>query len=393
MPRVRRTERLLPPAVALTTALGPLFATVVVPAPFAGIALVLAAGVLAQLAATLVVARLPRAPHLGFAAVLAVAAALATVSSPWRTLLAEQAVPWVPLALAWATVRVVEGARTPRQLRVSGLLAAGYLAVIGATAGGGAGTATTAVLGAAVPLLGGLCASLAVRLRQARRDRVAALERERDAMAYRARMDERQRVAAQVHDTLGHVLTLLVLHANALAATGDAAGRAAGERISVLGNQGLTELRRILALLDAPAAVPPRGPDPVRPEQAVRELVEQARAAGQSVDLDVPGPLPALASATASALSRTVQEGLTNARRHAPGSDVRVWVAVAGGTVRVDVRNGPGRAPGAATGTGRGLTAMRHRIDVLGGRCEHARTDEGGYALRVELPANPGDGA
>jgi signal transduction histidine kinase len=298
--------------------------------------------------------------------VLVVAALLATVSPPWQRLLAEQAVPWVPLALAWATVRVLGNARTPRQLQVSAALAAGYLAVIGATAG------VPAMFGAAVPLLGGIAASLAARLAQARRDR--------------ARADERQRVATQVHDTLGHVLTLLVLHANALVAgTADDRTRTAGKRISELGNQGLTELRRILALLDTPSAVRPHEPA-VHADESVRGLVEQARAAGQDVDLDVPASLPALAPATASAVTRTVQEGLTNARRHAPGSVVRVGLEVAGGAVRVEVHNGPATGPVDGAGTGRGLAAMRRRIDLLGGRVDHAETEEGGYALRVELP-------
>lgn len=328
--------------------------------------LAMAAGVVAQLAATAAVAFLPARPHLGFAAVLVVAAGLRLVDSPWQRLVAEQAVVWLPVAVAWATVRVVDGARTPAQHRVSAVLAVAYLAVAGAGDGIGG------VLGASVPLLGGVCASLAGRLRQARRDRVAEY-------ALRARHEERQRVAAQVHDTLGHVLTLLVLQANQLTGSADPAARAAGERMSGLGNQGLTELRRILTLLD-PAeivSVPVTAP--------VEELVAQARAAGQDVTLSVPAPVPSLGPATASAVTRTVQEGLTNARRYAQGAAVAVSLAMDGGTVRVAVHNEAGGAAG-ESGSGRGLAALGRRVTLLGGECRHARTDDGGYALDVELP-------
>lgn len=382
---MRVDERLWLPGVALSTLLGPALATVVLPGPLSGSVLPLALGVLAQLLATVLVGRLDRYPHLGLAAVVVVAAALHVADSPWQRLLAEQAVPWVPLALAWATVRIVGGARTPRQLRVSGLLAVGYVVVI--SAGGGA--AGSAAFGAAVPFLGGTCVSLAIWLQRARRDRVAALSRERAALADRARAGERQALAAQVHDTLGHVLTLLVLHANVLAvsATTDPAARATGEQMSRLGNDGLTELRRILALMDAPASGPPRVSGPVRPEVSIRALAEQAREAGQEIRLDLPDELPTFAPATAGALSRAAQEGLTNARRHAPGSEIRVQLAAVGQAMRLSVCNGPAAdAAGGLPGSGRGLAAMRRRIILLGGDCVYGPTADGGYALSVTLP-------
>ena len=389
MAQVRGYERLVLPGVALSTLLGPALAIVVLPGPLSASALALALGVLTQLLATIVVHRLGRYPQLGLAAVVAAAAALHLAHSPWRPLLAEQAVPWVPLALAWATARVVGGARTPRQLRISGLLAVGYVVVVSASGG----TAGTAAFGAAVPFLGGTCVSLASWLQQARRDRVAALARERAVLGSRARAAERQELAAQVHDTLGHVLTLLVLHANALAvsATGDQAARETGEQMSRLGNDGLAELRRILALMDAPAAAAPRVFGPVRPADSIRALAEQARAAGQEVALDMPAELPAIAAARAGALSRAAQEGLTNARRHAPGSKVRVALAADGQEIRLSVGNGPaGEEAAGLAGSGRGLAAIRLRVTMLGGTCAYGPASDGGYALLVTLPADSG---
>ncbi len=168
-------------------------------------------------------------------------------------LVAGQAVPWVPVALAWATVRVVRDARTPRQLRVSAVVAVLYCVTAGtawAVRHAHPATAVNATIDAGVPILGGICLSLAVRLRQARRDQDTELFRERAALARQARSDERRRLAARLHDTLGHVLTLLVLHSNALAVSAaDPAVRATGEQMSGLGRDGVRELRQTLDLL------------------------------------------------------------------------------------------------------------------------------------------------
>lgn len=385
MPPVAKQERLLLPVVALSTLLGPAFAAAVLPGSLAASTTALVVGVLAQVAATVPVGRLPGHPHIGFVAVLVVAGVLRLADSPWQRLVQEQAVPWIPVAVAWATVRVAGEARTPWQVRTSAVAAVGYLVAVGVASA--PDSAVTAVLGSSVPLLGGLCASLAMRLRQARRDRAAAL-------AYRLRSEERQRVAARVHDTLGHVLTLLVLNANTLDTAADPTVREVGARISRLGNEGLAELRRTLTLLDAPAGDEPPRPTQVSVaesveesvEESVRELVVAAREAGQSVTLDVSPVLPVLEPATASAFVRTVQEGLTNARRYAPGAAVAIELTSTGDTVRVAVRNEPGGPP-AGAGSGRGLAALSKRIDLLGGRCDHADTADRGYALLVELPA------
>lgn len=112
-------------------------------------------------------------------------------------------------------------------------------------------------MNAAVPVLGGVCVSLGVRLRRARRDRVIALARERAAMVREARADERRRLAVEMHDALGHVLTLLVLHANTLVVSApDAGTRTVGERMSRLGGDALGELRQLLDLLKDPTRRP-----------------------------------------------------------------------------------------------------------------------------------------
>ena len=383
--RPGRVVRRLPVITVAVAVLGAGFGAAVLPRPLTALAPALGAGLLAQLAATWVLVRVGSRPYAGMAAVATVASLLVVIHSPWQALVAAQAVPWVPLALAWATVRAVDDSPTPRQLRLSGLVALAYILVAGARA---PDIGLTAAMSAAVPILGGLCASLARRLNRARHDRLAALARERVEVARTARADERRRLAAGMHDTLGHLLTLLVLHANALTVrTSDPVAIAAAEQMSRLGNEGLTALRSLLELLSEPGPVAAERPAPaehLRP--SLESLAADARAAGQAVELVWEGDDAGVAPVLARTVHRTVQEGLTNARRHAPGGTVTVVVTVTADTVGVVVRNGPGTVPGRGPGTGRGLDGVRRRVALLGGECTHAPTADGGYALRTELP-------
>ncbi|MCO1574560.1 histidine kinase [Crossiella sp. SN42] len=373
-----RLVRWLPLLMTLLAVLGAWFGLVVLPGPPSSRALPIALGLLAQLAATAVVTRFRTSPHLAMAAVTVVATSLLLLDSPWRPLLIAQGVPWVPLTLTWATVLTVAHARTPRQLRIAAVFAAGYpLAAVVHTMLAGAGPSVLSTLAnTTTPILGGVAVSLAARLRRARRDRVAALARDRAEVARRAREQERQRLAAEIHDSLGHVLTLLVLHANALTVTTtDPPARAAAEKMSRLGNDGLAELRKLLDLLSPP--------EPATP--APHTLVAEARAAGQDVRLDLTGDLDRLPPALARTVNQVVREGLTNTRRHAPGAPTQVRITI-DDTVEVLVRNEIG-TDGAGPGSGRGLTGLGRSVAVLGGTCAHGPTPEGGYALRVSLPA------
>lgn len=369
-----RLVRWLPLLTTGLAVLGALFGLAVMPGSWW---LALTIGLVAQLAATAVVVRCRTSPHLGMAAVTVVAGSLFVLDSPWRPLLIAQAVPWVPVTLAWATVLTVDNARTPRQLRIAAACAIGYplAASVRPMLDSTGPPALSTLASTAAPILGGLALSLAATLRRARRDRVTALARERAEVARQARETERQRLAAEIHDSLGHVLTLVVLHANALTVTTtDQHAREAAERIGRLGTDGLAELRQLLDLLSQP--------EPAIP--TVADLIDDARAAGQDVRLDVTGDVDGLPPALARTVYQVVREGLTNARRHAPGAPTRVRI-IATDTVDVVVRNGPGD-PDPGPGAGRGLAGIRHRVTVLGGHIEHTPTDDGGYTLHTSLP-------
>ena len=144
--------------------------------------------------------------------------------------------------------------------------------------------------------------------------------------------------------------------------------------------QALEELRTVIGVLR-------EGPDELRPTPGLADvvaLVEQERAAGASVSLDLPDvEVPA---ALGLAVYRTCQEGLTNARRHAPGAPVSVHVRVDDG-LRVRVVNGPGSA-GLGPGTGTGLVGLTERIELLGGTLSAAPSGDG-FALEAWLPWEP----
>ncbi|MEZ7132496.1 sensor histidine kinase [Nonomuraea sp. AD125B] len=214
-----------------------------------------------------------------------------------------------------------------------------------------------------IPYLIGLVRRLVIRQRgQARLSAEA-----------QARLRERARIARDMHDSLGHDLALIAVRAAGLElAPGldPAQARAAGELREAAGD-ATERLRQIIGLLreDSDAA-------PLEPvNEDVTELVRRARDSGMTIDLDVAaGPAPALAGAV-------VQEGLTNAAKHAPGAAVRISV----GPRRVSVRNGPARGRPVARRGGMGLAGLAERARLAGGTLTAGAVD-GGYELVVELP-------
>jgi signal transduction histidine kinase len=215
-----------------------------------------------------------------------------------------------------------------------------------------------------------------------------------------------------MHDVLAHRISLLSLHAGALEirpdASADEVARAAGV-IRASAHQALQDLREVIGVLRDPAA----GSPPERPQPTLHELpalAEDSRAAGMRVRLDLrvaaPDSVPAGAGRTA---YRIVQEGLTNARKHAPGAAVSVCVDGSVGTgLTVTVRNpwpvggppaggagadvpgagGAGAAlPGAGIpGAGTGLVGLTERATLAGGRLAHGRTPGGDFELAAWLP-------
>ncbi|MEV7963212.1 sensor histidine kinase [Oerskovia paurometabola] len=220
------------------------------------------------------------------------------------------------------------------------------------------------------------------------RERARRAEREQELRVREARAAERARIAREMHDTLAHRLSLLATVAGALEFRPDTppaeVARAAGlvrEGVSA----ALEELREVVGVLRAE-------PDALRPASGLADvprLVEESRVAGVDVDWEQHGDPAGVPATVQAAAFRAVQEGLTNARRHAPGSAVRVAVVVVPGEVRVDVSDdGPssGNVP-SRQGTGTGLVGLRERAGLLRGEVlAGPATDGAGFRLTVSLP-------
>jgi signal transduction histidine kinase len=203
---------------------------------------------------------------------------------------------------------------------------------------------------------------------------------------------ERSRIAADLHDLVGHALSLMVVQAGAgqRAARGREDGaRTALERAGEAAREARAEMRAVAGLLasDAPAGVPD-----VRDGLAqVAEAVRQARQAGIDVTYRLSGP-SGNAEAEAAA-GRIVTEALTNALKHAPGAPVTVDVTVGGGYLEVTVENGTAQGTGDGLGRfggGHGLAGLRQRAAAAGGRLSAGATEDGGWRVSAMFPAGDG---
>jgi signal transduction histidine kinase len=219
------------------------------------------------------------------------------------------------------------------------------------------------------------------QLLQTLRDRAERAEIVAKLQAEQAQLRAREEIAREMHDVLGHRLSLLSVHAGALAYRPDASTEevaGAAEIIRASAHQALQDLREVIGVLRAPVG---ELPQPTFADLPV--LVEGSREAGLPVELvlDAPGPLPDHVGRTA---YRIVQEGLTNALKHAPGEPVQIRVIGAPGNgLEVELRN---PAPNRRRGDGKGLLGLTERAALVDGRLEHGRTPDGEFRLFAWLP-------
>lgn len=220
--------------------------------------------------------------------------------------------------------------------------------------------------------------------RRARRLYIEGLVRERDERAAAAVTEERTRIARELHDIVGHSVSVMTVQASAvrrLMRADQGKERAALETVEATGREALAEMRRVLGVLRSADGEPDLAPPPTL-EQLDR-LADKFRQAGLDVVLDrepQDQPLPPGLDLTA---YRLVQEGLTNTLKHARAD--RAWVRVCcdGRALHVSVRD-DGR--GGACEPGHGLLGMRERVAMFGGALSAAAAEGGGFELRAELP-------
>lgn len=217
-------------------------------------------------------------------------------------------------------------------------------------------------------------------------ERAGRLEREQRLVAEQARSRERARIAQDMHDVLGHDLSLIALSAGALKlAPGlDEAHRAAAGEIRARAAASVERLGEVIGLLREEADDEPPQP----PGTGIPRLVEEAAAAGLAVGLRIEGDAGTMPPSAARAAHRVVQEALTNAAKHAPRARVDVRVTHTAGETTVRVENGPAPAPSRAEdvpGTGRGLIGLDERVRLTGGTFAHGPY-EGGFAVTAWIP-------
>ncbi|MFC9970969.1 sensor histidine kinase [Spirillospora sp. NPDC127200] len=224
---------------------------------------------------------------------------------------------------------------------------------------------------------GALLAGDAARSRWETDTALRAHEAERAAESQRRTLaDERARMARELHDAVGHAVTVMVTHAGAARLLlGDEREdvRRSLSGIEDVGRAALGDLDRVLGLLD--------GGEPDL-AAALRDLVA-GLPPGLRADLVVDGDLPPLGEPVAQALHRIVQESLTNVVRHASADAVRIQVSRAGEEVRVTVTDDGTAAPGPP---GRGLAGMRERAAGLGGTCRVGPGPDGGWRVEARVP-------
>ncbi|APH03093.1 hypothetical protein ASJ30_08785 [Janibacter indicus] len=222
-------------------------------------------------------------------------------------------------------------------------------------------------------------------------ERARVAESEQSARVAQAQTAERSRIAREMHDVLAHRISLITMHSGLLVYRADlpeSERRDAITAIDANARAALTDLREVLGVLrDDGEGVPLR---PQSRLQDLPELLDEARATGTRVTFDGGGldlhEVPETIGRTA---FRVVQEGLTNARKHAPGAGVEVRLTGAPGAgLDISVTNPRSvqTAHAEVPGTGTGLLGLSERVDLAGGRIEHGWTPEGRHRLAVWLP-------
>lgn len=203
-----------------------------------------------------------------------------------------------------------------------------------------------------------------------------------DQAAQRARLQERNRIAQDMHDSLGHELNLLALRAGAIEmdTTLTATHQTAASELRAGASSAITQLAAIIGMLrgDGPVDWGPSRPD-------IADLVRRAAQAGMEVTLERNGPMD-VATPVVGCIHRVIQEGITNVARHAPGSVVTVKIDSSAEETQVTVINTPPntslrRSPGSQTG----FVALQERVQACGGTLS-AGPHHGGFRLVAQVP-------
>jgi signal transduction histidine kinase len=220
-----------------------------------------------------------------------------------------------------------------------------------------------------------------------RERRADIAERERDLASREAVVEERARIARELHDAIAHNVSMMVVQAGAerrvLDDDDDRSTRDVLATIEQIGRGALTEMRRLVGMLRSDAD------DPLAPQPGLDDLptlVTQVREAGLPVDLHVEGERRELPVGIELSAYRIVQEALTNALKHAGNARASVHVRYGPDSLELEIVDDGAGGPSRAASGGHGLVGMRERVALYGGRLDAGRRASGGFTVRALLP-------
>jgi signal transduction histidine kinase len=265
---------------------------------------------------------------------------------------------------------------------------AALVVIVGNDPEGAAGDFFFIPLVFAVVWLAGFGLTRKMEQAQAAEERARRMELEREAEARAAVAEERARIARELHDVVGHAVSVMTVQASGvrrLLKPDQEREREALEIVEQTGREALAEMRRLVGVLRRPEEAPALAPQPSL--QYLDKLVEQAAEAGLPVEVQIEGEAKELPAGVDLTAYRLVQEALTNSIKHAGASRAEVVVRYGQGAVELLIRDdGRGISDGKAESGGHGLVGMRERVAVYGGELEAGPRPNGGYELRARLP-------
>jgi signal transduction histidine kinase len=325
--------------------------------------------------------RAPLVPPLVLAVAFAAAMVAFTVSNDW---------PGQPTSLSMLAVWVVTAysvaAYGELPVAVFGLAVVAVMSAARAALDPGMEWEPISSLFVLIPWGAGLALRRHRRQAAELRDLARQLEREREERARTAVVEERTRIARELHDVVAHSVSVIAVQADAAEAAlarDPERSREPLRAIKQTAREALVEMRRLLGILRQAEDELGLAPQPGMSQ--LDSLVEQSRRAGLPVELAIEGQPKSLPAGVEVSAYRIVQEGLTNVRKHAGAA--RAWVEVRYGDHELDVAVLDDGEPSAKTNDGgHGLVGVEERVALLGGELRTGRREEGGYELRARLP-------
>lgn len=221
--------------------------------------------------------------------------------------------------------------------------------------------------------------------RESARDRTAFEHRQEAFEADRAVVEQRVRIARELHDVVAHTLSLIIVQSEVMRTNlADEIDRSNAGAIAELGRDAMAELHRTLELLRGGDELAERAPWPVLSD--LQQLSDQSRHGGLDVELGIGGAVRPLPASFELCAYRIVQEALTNVRRHADAAHATVRVRFGTAALEVAIEDDGVGVTTAVTSTGHGLRGMRERVATLGGEVSAGPCEQGGYRVSAILP-------